>query len=658
MRRTIRTGGAGLLIGLVLAAPARGQLTAADIAALRERGLREGWTFTVGENEATAYPLERLTGAIEPPDWAATVPIDTTPVRLRDLPAVFDYRTQGLPPVRNQGGCGSCWAFAAIGTLECNYKLREGLLLDLSEQWLVSCTNAGTCLGGWHTEAYKYLQPGWLTDACGGGGAVLESEFPYAAADVPCRCPYSHPYGTSHWALVAPGWGVASVPAIKQALLAHGPLSACLYVNAAFQAYTGGVFNACENNWVNHVVVIVGWDDRVGTHGAWIIRNSWGTSWGVGGYGLIAYGCSNIGYATCYSDVPPVTTVSGRILLAGSAVAGVVLAGLPGNPVTDATGAYCVPVPDGWSGTITPSKPGHLFEPPARTLTNVTSDETADFTADLTTVTISGAVYLIDGAGVPGVRMVGLPGEPLTDESGLYAATVPYGWSGTVTPTLGTHLFVPSRRTYTYVTQDQPGGDYTRLAWPLSGRVAAANGRGIAGVLLTGFPEPVATDAAGAYTTWVNHNWSGTVVPMRAGYTFTPAVRTYTGVIRILPPQNYGALAATDCDGNGLFDGDDLAAGAADCNGNGIPDSCDIAGGGVADANANGIPDVCEPRPGDTNCDGAVDFDDVDAFVAALAGPEAYAADYPGCAYGSADCNGDGDVNFDDIAAFVALLGG
>ncbi len=658
MTQTNRFGGVGLLIGLGLAAvvPAVGQLTAADIAALRERGAREGWTFTVGENGATGYSLEQLTGAVEPANWAADLPIDTRPVQ-RDLPVVFDYRTQGLPPIRNQGGCGSCWAFAAIGTLECNYKLREGLTLDLSEQWLVSCTSAGTCNGGWHTEAYKYLQPGWLTDGCGGGGAVLETAFPYAAADVPCQCPYPHPYGTTNWALVGSGWSVAPVAAIKQALLDHGPVSACIYVNTAFQAYTGGVFNACEDQWVNHVVVIVGWDDRVGTNGAWIIRNSWGAGWGVGGYGRIEYGCCNIGYATCYSDTPSVTTVSGRVLLDGSGVAGAELAGLPGNPSTDSTGYYCVPVPDGWSGTVTPSKPGHVFEPPSRTLSNLTSDATADFSAHLTTAMISGAVYLMDGAGVAGVRMVGLPGEPLTDENGLYSATVLYGWTGTVTPTLGTHPFTPSQRTYFYVTQDQPGGDYTRLAWPVYGRVAAPNGRGIAGVMLVGFPEPTATDADGAYTTWVDHNWGGTVMPARPGYAFTPAERTYSSVIRALPPQNYSALAAVDCDGNGLCDGDDLAAGAADCNGNGILDGCEIASGGAADANGNGIPDACELRPGDTNCDGAVNFDDIDGFVAALGGAEGYGAAYPGCAYLSADCNGDGAVNFDDIDAFIALLG-
>ena len=90
----------------------------------------------------------------------------------------------------------------------------------------------------------------------------------------------------------------------------------------------------------------------------------------------------------------------------------------------------------------------------------------------------------------------------------------------------------------------------------------------------------------------------------------------------------------------------------------GVPDECDIADGMSNDANGNGIPDECETAPGDLDCDGDVDFDDIDPFVLALSGQAAYEAAYPDCDWFNADCDGDGDVDFDDIDSFVALLGG
>ncbi len=94
---------------------------------------------------------------------------------------------------------------------------------------------------------------------------------------------------------------------------------------------------------------------------------------------------------------------------------------------------------------------------------------------------------------------------------------------------------------------------------------------------------------------------------------------------------------------------------------------CQIAGGSwkgagtnCADGNQNGAPDACESnvRPGDLNCDGVVNFDDIDPFVVALTGQAAYEAEYPGCRWLNADCNNDGQVNFNDIDAFVNLLSG
>ncbi|HVP10154.1 MAG TPA: C1 family peptidase [Phycisphaerae bacterium] len=288
-----------LLAGLSM--PVQAQLSREDIESLRERGRAEGWTFTVGENDATIYPLKSICGAVEPRDWRSQGRWDDS-MPQRDLPSSFNWCSLGgCGPIRNQFSCGSCWAFAAIGSVECYYLIAHGLNLDLSEQWLVSCTSSGTCSGGWHSAAYEYLRCDGQQDPCGGNGVVMESAFPYVAWDMACGCPYPHPYCIPPWYFIGPDWGIPTVDQIKQAVYNHGPVSACVTVNSAFQSYGGGVFNACTDEDINHVVVIVGWDDSQGTNGIWIIRNSWG-NWGEDGYMRIEYGCSRIGYASCYLD--------------------------------------------------------------------------------------------------------------------------------------------------------------------------------------------------------------------------------------------------------------------------------------------------------------------------------------------------------------------
>ena len=95
-----------------------------------------------------------------------------------------------------------------------------------------------------------------------------------------------------------------------------------------------------------------------------------------------------------------------------------------------------------------------------------------------------------------------------------------------------------------------------------------------------------------------------------------------------------------------------------DCNDNGVPDDCDIEDGSSTDANGNGIPDECEIVPGDLNCDGVVDFGDINPFALLLANPAAWEMAFPGCPQLNGDINGDGEVDFGDINPFVALLSG
>lgn len=270
-----------------------------DIEALRQQAAAEGWTFTVGENPATRYTLEDLCGLVEPEGWRETANFVKVIPRL-DLPSSYNWCDEGgCTSVKNQGSCGSCWAFATVGPLECNILIKDGLEVDLSEQWLVSCNQDGWgCGGGWW--AHDYHQ--WKTDPCGDDGAVLETYFPYTATDEPCDCPYPHDYWIATWAYIASDDSVAPVDAIKQAIMDYGPVSAALCVNSAFQAYTGGIFSGPTCSDINHGVTLVGWDDSQGTSGVWYLRNSWSPGWGEDGYMRIEYGVCDIGYAAAYVD--------------------------------------------------------------------------------------------------------------------------------------------------------------------------------------------------------------------------------------------------------------------------------------------------------------------------------------------------------------------
>ncbi len=283
------------------AAPVFGQLSSQDIAALRAQGKTDGWTFTVGENDATRRPLSDLCGLVVPDNWQKDAVFDPC-VAKGDLPERFDWRdSSGVTPIRNQGGCGGCWAFATVGPLECNIKIKDGVSVDLSEQYLISCNhNDWGCDGGWWAHAYHQTQK----DPCNDVGAVPESQFPYVARDAACGCPYDHSYMIYSWSYVGTSYNVPSVDAMKQAIIDHGPIAVGVVATSAMQAYHGGIFNQSSGGAINHGVVLVGWDDNQGDSGIWIMRNSWGSWWGESGYMRIEYGCCRIGYGASYVNYP------------------------------------------------------------------------------------------------------------------------------------------------------------------------------------------------------------------------------------------------------------------------------------------------------------------------------------------------------------------
>lgn len=215
------------------------------------------------------------------------------------LPTSFNWcDSGGCTSVKDQGRCGSCWAFSTVGALESNIRIRDGATRDLAEQYLLSCNTDGwSCGGGWWAHDYHLnKKPPSEPDA----GAVYETDFPYVASAVACNPPHTHHEKIVSWAYVGPEEGIPSVAAIKQAIYDHGPVSAAVCVGSAFQSYSGGVFQTNECSDVNHAVLLVGWDDTQGTSGIWYLKNSWGPSWGESGYMRIGYGISQVGYSANY----------------------------------------------------------------------------------------------------------------------------------------------------------------------------------------------------------------------------------------------------------------------------------------------------------------------------------------------------------------------
>lgn len=218
-----------------------------------------------------------------------------------DLPEAFDLREQtplGLPPVKNQGTCGSCWAFTVVGVLDSlmNLRFSEGEHYDHSEQTLVSqCFGRGSCSGGWF-DAFDFVKAKGLQE---------ESANPYLGYYQYCRQTQGVRQKISQWSYLKNNGGSPTVNQIKSAIFTLGPVAATVYAN--FASYRGGVFNQCVAGTENHMVVIVGWNDL---DNSWIVRNSWGKSWGEDGYIRIKrtdlYGrpCSNIGKTAAVAQLP------------------------------------------------------------------------------------------------------------------------------------------------------------------------------------------------------------------------------------------------------------------------------------------------------------------------------------------------------------------
>lgn len=195
------------------------------------------------------------------------------------IPDSIDWRAANLVTnIKDQGPCGSCWAFSAVGSIEGQHARRTGKLVSLSEQNLVDCAGRFGCRGcggGWMNSAMEYVHYN--------NGIDTEVSYPYTALDGNCNY-LKNSTGANVKNVVNISKGDTS--SLLQAVYTIGPISIAIDTSDNFQFYSSGIYSSseCSKTYLDHAVLVVGYGVTPSGKKYYIIKNSWGASWGMNGY--------------------------------------------------------------------------------------------------------------------------------------------------------------------------------------------------------------------------------------------------------------------------------------------------------------------------------------------------------------------------------------
>ncbi|EOA96206.1 Cathepsin S, partial [Anas platyrhynchos] len=216
------------------------------------------------------------------------------------IPDTMDWREKGcVTEVKNQGACGSCWAFSAVGALEAQVKLKTGKLVSLSAQNLVDCSmmygNKG-CSGGFMTRAFQYI--------IDNNGIDSDESYPYMAQNGTCQYNVSTRAATCSKYVELP---YADEAALKDAVANIGPVSVAIdATQPTFFLYKSGVYDdpRCTQE-VNHGVLVIGYG-TLNDKDYWLVKNSWGVRFGDDGYIRMSRNHANHCGIASYASYPQI----------------------------------------------------------------------------------------------------------------------------------------------------------------------------------------------------------------------------------------------------------------------------------------------------------------------------------------------------------------